>query len=104
VVKKKSRKKHVPQRTCVGCREVVPKRSLTRIVRTNEGVVIDRTGKLAGRGSYLHDQKSCWDRGLKGPLSRALRTELSANDKEVLQAYMETLPITETEDAILSDE
>ena len=104
VVKKKSRKKHVPQRTCVGCREVVPKRSLTRIVRTTEGVVIDSTGKLAGRGSYLHDLQSCWDRGLKGPLAHALRTELSSKDKEILLAYMETLPMTDSEDAILSDE
>jgi hypothetical protein len=42
--------KHIPQRTCVGCREVLPKRALIRVVRTAEGVRIDATSKLAGRG------------------------------------------------------
>ena len=33
VKKTKRRGKHVPQRTCVGCREVLPKRALIRIVK-----------------------------------------------------------------------
>ena len=48
-------KKHVPQRTCVACREVNEKRSLIRIVRGPEGVAVDKTGKMPGRGAYLHD-------------------------------------------------
>jgi hypothetical protein len=31
------RVKHVPQRTCVGCRTVLAKRQLIRVVRTAEG-------------------------------------------------------------------
>jgi hypothetical protein len=84
--------RRVPQRTCVGCREVLPKRSLIRIVRRPEAVVIDPTGKLAGRGAYLHDRRSCWERGLKGPLANALKTVLTVQDREDLQAFMETLP------------
>ena len=84
--------RRVPQRTCVGCREVLPKRSLIRIVRRPEAVVIDPTGKLAGRGAYLHDRRSCWERGLKGALANALKTVLTAQDRENLQAFMETLP------------
>ncbi|MBE9474717.1 MAG: YlxR family protein, partial [Chloroflexi bacterium] len=54
---KKPRKgRHVPQRTCVGCREVHSKRSLVRVVRGPEGIFIDPTGKMAGRGAYLHDR------------------------------------------------
>ena len=34
-------KKHVPQRTCVACREVNEKRSLIRIVRGPEGVAVE---------------------------------------------------------------
>lgn len=86
------RRKHVPQRTCVGCREVLPKRALIRIVRRPEGVVVDATGKLAGRGAYLHDRRSCWERGLKGALAHALKTELTTQDRENLSAFMVSLP------------
>jgi len=86
------RAKHIPQRTCVGCRTVMPKHQLIRIVRSPDGVQVDSTGKLAGRGAYLHDRRSCWERGLKGALARALKTELATEERERLQAYLETLP------------
>ena len=86
------RRKHVPQRTCVGCREVLPKRSLIRIVRSSEAVEVDPTGKMAGRGAYLHNQRSCWERGLKGALAHALKTELTDKDRENLLAFMASLP------------
>lgn len=94
VKKKKSprRVKHVPQRTCVGCREVLPKRQMVRIVRTAEGVRVDPSGKLAGRGAYLHDRRECWMRGLKGALAHALRTELGAEDRAALESFMNSLP------------
>ena len=95
------RVKHVPQRTCVGCRTVMPKRQLIRIVRSPAGVQVDLTGKLAGRGAYLHDRRSCWERGLKGALAHALKTELAAADRERLQAYLETLPEEETGEVIV---
>ena len=90
------RVKHVPQRTCVGCRAVMPKRQLVRIVRSPDGVQVDVTGKLAGRGAYLHDRRPCWERGLKGALAHALKTELTTEDRERLQAYLETLPEEES--------
>jgi uncharacterized protein len=76
----------------VGCREVLPKRSLVRIVRTPEGVRVDLTGKMAGRGSYLHDKQACWERGLKGALAHALKTELTVRDREELLTFMASLP------------
>lgn len=92
VSKTPKRRKHIPQRTCVGCRESLAKRQLVRIVRTPQGIRIDPTGKLAGRGAYLHDRKSCWERGLKGALSHALKAELTAEDRNLLFATMATLP------------
>ncbi len=91
--KQARRVKHVPQRTCVGCREVLPKRSLIRIVRTEQGIMIDPTSKAPGRGAYLHQERSCWERALKGSLANALRVQLSAEDRQQLVAFMEQLPI-----------
>jgi predicted RNA-binding protein YlxR (DUF448 family) len=86
------RPKHVPQRTCVGCRSVLSKRQMIRLVRTPEGVLVDPTGKLAGRGAYLHDRRECWELGLKGGLARALKVELRVEDRDRLEAFMNTLP------------
>lgn len=86
------RVKHAPQRTCVGCRETLAKRSLIRVVRTPTGLQIDLTGRIPGRGSYLHDRPSCWERGLKGALAHALKVDLTDQDREVLLAFMATLP------------
>jgi len=84
--------KHVPQRTCVGCRTVLPKRTLVRVVRRPEGVMVDPSGKLAGRGAYLHSQRTCWERGLKGALANALKTPLEPEDRQRLEEFMSALP------------
>jgi uncharacterized protein len=90
--KSSKRPKHIPQRTCVGCRTVLPKRTLIRLVRQPEGVFVDPTGKLAGRGAYLHNARTCWEAGLKKPVAQALKTELKPEDLERLHQFMETLP------------
>ena len=86
------RVKHVPQRTCVGCREVLPKRRMIRIVRAAEGVQVDPTSKMAGRGAYLHDRRECWERGLKGALANALKATLTADERAKLEEFMSALP------------
>ncbi|MHB0913402.1 MAG: RNase P modulator RnpM [Armatimonadota bacterium] len=72
------RPRKVPVRTCVSCRESGEKRGLLRVVRTPSGeIVIDRTGKLAGRGAYLCGREECLRRTLKEKrLQRALKTEI----------------------------
>lgn len=84
--------KHVPQRTCVGCRQTLAKRGMIRIVRTPEGLRVDPTGKVPGRGAYLHDRRACWERGLKGALVNALKIDLSDSDRDLLHSFMQTLP------------
>jgi predicted RNA-binding protein YlxR (DUF448 family) len=76
----------------VGCHEVDPKRSMIRIVKTPDGIKIDSTGKLSGRGVYLHEKRSCWETGLKGAVDRGLKVSLSVEDKEYLTAYMSNIP------------
>ena len=66
---------------------------MVRIVRTADGVQIDPTGKLAGRGAYLHDRRDCWERGLKGALGHALKTSLTGDDRARLEEFMNSLPI-----------
>lgn len=86
-------KKHIPQRTCVACREINEKKTLIRVVRTPEGVCIDPTGRKPGRGAYLHDTKECWEKALKrGALDHALKAEITQEELEVLKAHMEALP------------
>ncbi len=95
-----ARRKHKPQRMCVACRQSQDKKSLVRIVRTDEGVFVDETGKLAGRGAYLHADPSCWEIGLKKSLERALKTNFTEQDRERLLHYQDILSgqiMTETD-------
>jgi predicted RNA-binding protein YlxR (DUF448 family) len=89
------RSKHIPQRTCVGCRKVLPKRTMIRLVRREEGVQVDLTGKLTGRGAYLHGHRSCWEISRKGPLAHALKTTLTESDILRINDYFITLPENE---------
>ena len=52
-----------------------------RIVRTPAGdVVIDESGRTAGRGAYVCREADCIDKAIgKGALGRALKTPLSAD-------------------------
>lgn len=70
----------------------MPKRKMVRIVRTANGVQVDPTGKLSGRGAYLHDRRECWERGLKGALAHSLKTTLTSDDRAHLEDFMNSLP------------
>ena len=52
--------KKLPMRTCIACRVEKPKKELIRIVKTKDGeFIVDKTGKVSGRGAYLCDDKAC---------------------------------------------
>lgn len=88
--KQSRRQKRVPWRTCVVCREARAKRQLTRLVRTPEGVQIDTTGKLHGRGAYLCDNVTCWQKAAEGDaLGRALKTELTNEERAMIAAQLQ---------------
>jgi len=86
---KQVRPKHVPLRTCVICRKKTDKRRLTRIVRTSdEGVVVDLTGKRNGRGAYICDTLPCWEEVLQSKiLDRALLTEITTIERTSLEKH-----------------
>lgn len=88
--RKGPRVKHVPRRTCVACRESGAKRGLIRLVRLPDGSVeVDPTGKRAGRGAYLCNRFTCWERGANAKiLGRALRLEaLTEENRLALMKY-----------------
>ena len=77
----------IPMRMCVSCREMKPKRELTRIVRSEEGVKIDPTGKANGRGAYLCNDPACLKKAMKSKaLERALNASLAPDVYEQLAA------------------
>jgi predicted RNA-binding protein YlxR (DUF448 family) len=84
-------------RTCIACRENKPKRELLRVVRTPDGhVLLDATGKKAGRGAYLCAKLSCWEIALKRKrLENEFEVAISPEDREALDAFVATLPADE---------
>ena len=78
--------KHIPQRTCLGCRKIRPKQELIRLVRTPDGSIeIDPNGKKNGRGAYLCRARECWEAVLKGKhLEHALQSQITQDDREQL--------------------
>jgi predicted RNA-binding protein YlxR (DUF448 family) len=85
---KHTRPQKKPLRSCVACRATADKRTLVRFVRTASGAVAcDPTGRQAGRGAYLCDERHCFERARKGHLlDRALRTRLDEIDYERLES------------------
>ena len=79
--------KKIPMRMCVSCREMRPKKELTRVVRTPEGeVLIDPTGRANGRGAYLCLKTACLDKAIKSrALERALEVTISKETYEALR-------------------
>lgn len=73
--------KKVPMRRCLGCMESKPKMELCRVVKTNGNeVVLDNTGKIAGRGAYICYNEDCLEKAIK---SKRLQKEfeIQINDQ-----------------------
>jgi len=85
--------KHVPERTCIACHEVKPKRELVRLVYSPEGVVeVDASGRKPGRGAYLCQSPECWHKGVnKGKLEHALRGKINAENRARLMKFGATI-------------
>ncbi|MBO0684698.1 MAG: YlxR family protein [Candidatus Dormibacteraeota bacterium] len=80
-----------PTRTCVACRETGGKRGLLRVARAPQGVVLDQTGRIPGRGAYLHAEQACLDlarrrRSLERSLKAAVPDEVWAELASALAA------------------
>ena len=49
--------KKIPMRTCVVTKEKLPKKELLRIVKFEDNITVDPSGKLNGKGCYLKKDK-----------------------------------------------
>ena len=81
----------IPQRQCVGCREMKDKKALLRIVKTPEGeICVDATGKKSGRGAYICPDAQCLQKARKSrALERAFETAIGEDIYAALQAQIE---------------
>ncbi len=70
--------KKIPLRQCTGCREQKPKNELIRVIKTpDNGICLDRTGRMNGRGAYICLSKECLDKAIKSKgLERALKCDI----------------------------
>lgn len=91
------RKRKIPLRICIGCQEKKTKKELVRIVRTPEGsVILDRTGKMAGRGAYICPLQSCFNKAIKGKrLEKSLQQPIPAELIDELNDLFEKEPEVE---------
>ena len=82
--------KKIPQRQCVGCREMKNKRDLIRVVRSPEGTIsLDFKGKMPGRGAYVCPDPACLAKARKSrALERAFETAIPAEVYDQLEQQM----------------
>ena len=86
--------KKVPMRLCTGCNEMKLKKELIRVVKSEEAVAIDVTGKKNGRGAYICKsmeclEKACSNRGLERSLKMAIPKEIKENLLKELKEFVE---------------
>ena len=83
--------KKIPQRQCVGCREMKDKKSLLRVVKSPEGVVsLDFVGKKPGRGAYVCHNVECLKKARKSrALERAFSTAIPPEVYDAMEAELE---------------
>ncbi len=79
--------KKTPMRMCIGCGQMYPKSTLTRIVKTPEGdIKIDCKGKMNGRGAYICKNTECLNKSVKTKkLERTFSSQISGELYDTLK-------------------
>lgn len=80
----------IPQRQCLGCREMKNKKDLIRVVRSPEGdISLDFKGKKPGRGAYVCPEAACLAKAKKSrALERAFSTAIPPEVYDLLDRQM----------------
>lgn len=76
----------MPERTCLGCRQVREKKELVRLVSKNGALEADLKGSLPGRGAYICKNEKCLKEAFKRKdlFTRALKTKIELPDEQGL--------------------
>ena len=84
--------KKIPMRQCVGCGEMKAKKELSRVIKTEEEVLLDTTGRKNGRGAYICANPECLKKARKSKgLERSLKASIPDEVYENLEKEMSTL-------------
>ena len=75
------KKKNIPMRMCIACREMKPKSEMTRVVKSADGEIrLDVTSKAPGRGAYICGGEECLKKlQTKKLLNKAFSADVSAD-------------------------
>ncbi|MCC3292721.1 MULTISPECIES: YlxR family protein [unclassified Arthrobacter] len=89
--------RHVPLRTCIGCRKKDDQAVLLRLVRVSmEGgnaVRVDEDHRMPGRGAWLHPDTACLRLAVKrSGFPRAFRGSVEISDVERWFKALEDVP------------
>lgn len=78
-------------RQCIGCGEMKEKNQLIRILKTtDDGIILDQTGKKNGRGAYLCNEKECFVKAKKRKgLERSLQMNIPVEVYDILEKEFE---------------
>ena len=84
------KKKHIPQRTCCGCRIKKPKTDLLRVVKMADNQLqIDLMQNLQGRGAYICFNEACGKLAQKKKgLDRTLKINVPVSFYENVLHYL----------------
>ena len=83
--------KKIPMRQCVGCGEMKAKKELLRVLKTEDGVLLDATGKKNGRGAYICANTECLKKARKSKgLERSLKVAIPDGVYDNLETEMST--------------
>lgn len=83
--------KKIPMRQCVGCGEMKAKKELIRVIKTEDEVLLDVTGKKNGRGAYICANPECLTKARKSKgLERSLKVAIPDDVYDNLEKEMST--------------
>ncbi len=85
--------KKIPMRQCVGCRDMVSKKEMIRVIKTKEGeIFLDATGKMNGRGAYICNKSECLTKAIKSKsLEKSLKTSIPSEIYDFLKEELERI-------------
>ena len=83
----------IPQRQCLGCGEMKDKKSMLRVIKTQEReILLDATGRKNGRGAYICADMNCLNKAIKSKgLERSLKCQIPSDVYEALKKELEKI-------------